>query len=203
MDHECRTGRKTHRAPRTRYPRGVSHDSDSRVLWLAGLRPGHGHIATEVLIDRPAPQVFRWITTDDLLKKWIGGLTEVELMNPGPNGQPVGATFRLVEVLGQERTEMGMKVTRFDVNHDLEIRVWSTGDSKSGFTETAEYRLLEQYGKTHLRFAVQTDYYGWLPRLSEPLITVAARRKLNDDLSRLKMLVEAEPLGSNAALPTK
>ena len=98
---------------------------------------------------------------------------------------------------------MGMKVTRFDVNHDLEIRLWSTGDSKSGFTETAEYRLLEQYGKTHLRFAVQTDYYGWLPRLSEPLITVAARRKLNDDLSRLKMLVEAEPLGSNAALPTK
>jgi len=42
-------------------------------LWLAGMRPGHGHVVAEVVIDRPAAQVFRWLMDDDLAKKWIGG----------------------------------------------------------------------------------------------------------------------------------
>jgi hypothetical protein len=39
------------------------------ILWLAGFRSGHDHIAAEVQIDCPAPQVFRYLTDDDLVKK--------------------------------------------------------------------------------------------------------------------------------------
>ncbi len=163
-------------------------------LWLAGMRPGHGHVVMETEIARPAPQVFRWITQEDLLKKWIGGLTEIERVAPGENGREIGARYRITVVLGQERTPMGMKITRLEPDRDLEILVWSEGDPKNGFNETAEYTLREHEGKTNLRFEVQTSYYGFTPRLFEPVITWSAKHKLEEDLRRLKQLVEAEPV---------
>jgi hypothetical protein len=51
----------------------------------------------------------------------------------------------------------------------------------------------DRNGKTRLRFEVKTKYLGFLPRLFEPFITPAANKKLNEDLQRMKQLLDAEP----------
>jgi len=164
------------------------------ALLIAGKRPDHGHIVREVAIDRPAAKVFRWITTDELLKKWIGGLIELRPESSPAEGSEVGRKFRIVETYKEERVDMEMEVMRFERDRDLVVRVASTGDLNNGFVETAEYRLTEADGKTRIRIEAQTDYYGYMPRLFEPLITRDARKKLKQDLKRLKTLVEAEPM---------
>jgi hypothetical protein len=63
-------------------------------LWLAGMRPGHGHVVAEVVIDRPAAQVFRWLMDDDLAKKWIGGLEEIREVSAPAGGGEVGKKLR-------------------------------------------------------------------------------------------------------------
>jgi uncharacterized protein YndB with AHSA1/START domain len=162
-------------------------------LWLAGLRPGNGHMVTEVVIDRPAAQVFRWLTEDERVKKWISGLEEVRPLSAPADGSEVGKKFHMVETYKNERVEMEMVVTKFEKDRALSILVSSAGDPNNGFSETGDYTLTEQDGKTHLRFDVQAKYFGFLPRLFEPLITPEANAKLQGDFHRLKGLAEAEP----------
>ncbi len=163
------------------------------ALWLAGFRPGHDHIAAEVLIDRPSPQVFRYLTDDDLVKKWIGGLVELKEIATPPDGGEAGKKFRVGEVYKDQRVDMEMTVTRYEKNRMLSLYITSLGDPSNGFTETGDYTLAEEDGKTRLRFEVKTKYLGFLPRLFEPFITAEATKKLNEDLLRMKQLLEAEP----------
>jgi uncharacterized protein YndB with AHSA1/START domain len=162
-------------------------------LWLAGLRPGHGQVVAEVEIDRPAAQVFRWLAEDERVKKWVGGLTEIRQVSAPADGGEVGKKFRMVEYYNEQRVEMEMDVTKFEKDRALSILVSSIGDPNNGFTETGDYTLSEQNGKTRVRFDVQTRYSGFVLRLLEPLITPKAKEKLEEDFHRLKELAEAEP----------
>ncbi len=163
------------------------------ALWLWGFRPSHDRIVAEVQIDRPAPQVFRYLTDDDLVKKWIGGLVEIKEISAPPAGGEVGKKFRVGEIYKEQRVDMEMTVTRYEKNRELSLYITSLGDQNSGFTETGDYTLAEDNGRTRLRFEVSTKYFGFLPRLFEPFITPAATKKLNEDFQRLKLLIEAEP----------
>jgi len=163
------------------------------ALWLAGFRSGHDRIVAEVEIDRPAAQVFRYLTDDDLVKKWIGGLVELKQIATPADGSEVGKKFRIGEVYKDERVDMEMTVTGYEKNRRLSLNIASLGDPNNGFTETGDYTLAEENGKTLLRFEVSTKYTGFLPRLFEPLITPQAVKKLHEDLQRMKQLVEAEP----------
>jgi uncharacterized protein YndB with AHSA1/START domain len=162
-------------------------------LWLAGMRPGHGQVIAQIVIDRPAPQVFRWLTDDERVKKWIGGLGELRQVSAPAGGGEVGKKFQIVETYKDQRVEMEMDVTKYEKDRALSIFISSLDDPSSGFTETGDYTLTEENGKTRLRFDVQTKYIGFVPRLFEPLITPAAKEKLEDDFRRLKSLAEAEP----------
>lgn len=163
------------------------------ALWLARFRPGHDHIVAELQIDRPPAQVFRYLTDDDLVKKWVGGIVEIKPISTPADGGQVGRKLRIGEVYKDQRVDMEMTVTRFEKDRALSLYIVSLGDPKNGFTETGDYTLAEQNGKTLLRFEVKTTYFGFLPRLFEPFITPAANKKLNEDLQRMKQLLEAEP----------
>jgi uncharacterized protein YndB with AHSA1/START domain len=162
-------------------------------LWMAGMRPGHGHVVAEIVIERPAAQVFQWLAEDERVKKWIGGLAEIRQLSAPAGGGEVGKKFRLVEYYNNQRVEMEMDVTKYEKDRALSILVSSIGDPNNGFTETGDYTLAQENGKTRLRFDVQTKYSGFVLRLLEPLITPKAKEKLEDDFRRLKELVEAEP----------
>jgi uncharacterized protein YndB with AHSA1/START domain len=171
------------------------------LLMLARFRPGRGHIRAEIEIDRPAAQVFRWISREDLVRRWVGGLSEITPISSAGESGAVGKRFHMTEFDKEEnaRTEMEMTVTEYMPSEKLGVRIRSLGDLGEGFVENAEYRLSPAVGGTELIFEIQTDYYGRLPRAFEPMITRAARKKVQRDLERLKRLVEAEPAEPAAA----
>jgi len=89
------------------------------VLWFAAGRGDRGYIQEEVTIDRPAPLVFRWITTDELLRRWISDLVKLE--KSGPAG-PVQANdaYRLDELIEKRRVAFDVRVIRVIPNQELE-----------------------------------------------------------------------------------
>jgi uncharacterized protein YndB with AHSA1/START domain len=162
-------------------------------LWLAGMRPGHGHNSGSVEINRPAAQVWRYLTDDELIKKWVSGLAEIRHMTPGVTGE--GEKLRLKEGYEGKGVEMEMTMWRIEAPRRMEFTLEGLGDPANGFTEKAAYVLEEKDGKTRVTLSAQTEYHGFLVRLMEPLITPAADKKLAGDLARLKAMVEAEPPG--------
>jgi uncharacterized protein YndB with AHSA1/START domain len=167
------------------------------ALWLAGERPDHGKNSAHVEINRPAAQVFRYLMEDELVKKWVGGLTEIKPVEIYPGH--VGDRLRMVVALGEEKTEMEMLVTGFEENRRIDFTVSSLQGTSEGFYEKSEYLLSELEGKTQLSLGGRSEYYGFLPRLMEPVITWEAQKKLQEDLERLKGLVEAEPVMTSGA----
>ncbi len=165
------------------------------LLMLARFRPGRGHIRAEVEINRPASQVFRWISHEDLIKQWVGGLSEITPISSAGESGEIGKRFHMTELDREEnaRTEMEMTVTEYVPSEKLGFQIRSLGGQAEGFVENAEYRLSPVPGGTELTFEIQTDYYGRLPRAFEPMITRAARKKVQRDLGRLKVLVEQGP----------
>jgi len=166
-------------------------------LWLAGLRPGHGHHAETVEINRPAEQVWRYLTNDELAKKWISGLEEIRYESPSV--PRAGEKLYLVQGYEGKRIEMEMTLGRVEAPHTMEFSIVAVGDTSNQFREQGAYTLEERGGKTLLRLATTAEYDGFLPRLVEPLITYGTREKLRGDLARLKALVEAEPAAAGAA----
>jgi uncharacterized protein YndB with AHSA1/START domain len=169
------------------------------ALWLYGLRAEAGRSAGEVVIDRPPAQVFRWLTDDEKLKKWIGGLSEIRQVAAPPNGGEIGRKFRMTESYKGQGVEMESVVTKYEQDQAISIRVSSMDDPTNGFTETADYTLNDLGGKTRLRLEGQASYFGLVPRLFEPMITPKATEKLAEDLARLKRLAESEPPATTPA----
>jgi len=173
------------------------------ALWLYGFRSEAGHSVGEIVIDRPPAQVFRWLTDDGRLKKWIGGLSEIHEVTPRPSGGELGRKFRMTESYQGQSVQMEAVVTKFEQDRAISISVTSVADPDSGFTETADYTLTELGGKTRLRLDGKAKYTGFVVRLLEPMITPKATEKLREDLARMKSLVEAEPVKSSTSSATE
>jgi uncharacterized protein YndB with AHSA1/START domain len=167
-------------------------------LLLAGLRTNHGRNSATIEIARPVAQVWRYLSTDELTKKWVSGLEEIRHLTPGIEG--AGEKLYLVETYENERVAMEMTIERFEAPHHIAFTLVGLGDPSQGFTERGEYLLAEQNGTTRLTLSGTTVYNGFLPRLFEPLITPAAQKKLEEDLHRLKQLVESESPSPISAL---
>lgn len=165
------------------------------LLVAARFRSDHGHIFVQADIDRPASQVFPWISRPELMQKWVGGMHGMTLISPASDGGEVGKRFRMADIDKTDNvtTEMELTITEFTPNERLGIEIDSVSDPVNGFSEAAEYRLTSEGSRTRLTFDAHTTYRGKLPRALEPLITPAARRKSQQDLARLKLMVEAEP----------
>jgi len=166
------------------------------VLWFAARRADRGVIEEEVTIARPASSVFRWISSDDLARRWISGLEELRRLDGGAS--PVNAArFKMAELIGGRRVEMTVRTIRVIPNQELGLEISSGNLVSDGFTGDADFQLLGGGEYTRLIFTSHTKYASLEDRICEPVLTYAARRKMQDDLARLKLLVEAEPGGTN------
>jgi uncharacterized protein YndB with AHSA1/START domain len=162
------------------------------VLWFAARRGDRGYIAQEVTIDRPAPLVFRWITTDDLLRRWISDLVKLERMGPAGPAQPSNV-YRIDEFIAKRRVVFEVKVIRTIPNQELELAVKSVVGSTDSFTGTAHFKLFPNGDYTKVEFTSQTDFQSLGGQIVEPILTYATQKKMQEDLTRLKLMMEAEP----------
>jgi len=162
------------------------------VLWFASRRGDRGYIAQEVTIDRPAPMVFRWITTDDLLRRWISDLVKLEKTGPAGPAQ-ASSVYRIDEWIAKRRVLFEVRVIRTIPNKELELAVQSAVGSTDSYTGTAHFKLFPNGDYTKLEFTSQTDFQSFGDQIVEPILTYATRIKVPEDLTRLKLMMEAEP----------
>jgi uncharacterized protein YndB with AHSA1/START domain len=162
------------------------------LLWFAARRGDRGYMAQEVTIDRPAPMVFRWITTDDLLRRWISDLVKLERMGPAGPAQPSNV-YRIDEFIAKRRVVFEVKVLRTIPNQELELAVQSAVGSTGSYTGTVHFKLFPNGDYTKVEFTSQTDFQSLGDQIIEPILTYATQKKMREDLTRLKLMMEAEP----------
>ena len=126
-------------------------------LWLAGFRENAGVNSYTVEILRPPAQTWRYLTNDDLVKKWVSGLTEIRHLKPGVEG--VGDRFEMTVVMDGQRTGMVMEITAYVLNRQIGFELKSIGSQSMGFTEPGEYAIVEQDHNTLLTLTGKSKYY--------------------------------------------
>ena len=160
------------------------------VLWFAARRGDRGFIEEEVTIARPAPAVFRWISSEDSARRWISDV--IELQRTGESGPQGAKSFRLVQLVNGHRVDMNLRVAKMVANQELALLI-SSGDSVSGgFSGEANFKLISNGEYTRLVFDSHAQFVSFSDQLFEPVLTIAMQRKVRDDLARLKILAEAE-----------
>lgn len=161
------------------------------TLWFAGQRGDRGMIAEEITIARPASAVFRWISSEDLARRWISGLVELRRADGGI-AQQEAPGFKMTQIVAGHRVEMTLRIARVVPGQELSLTV-SSRDPAAGFSGDANFRLIAAENYTRLLFTSHTQFVSWGDRILEPVLTLAEQRKIHDDLSTLKLLMESEP----------
>jgi len=161
------------------------------VLWFAAHRGDRGYIGLEVAIDRPAPMVFRWITSDQLLRRWISDLVKLEKTGSAGLAQ-ANDVYRIDEFIAQRRVDFVVTVIRV-TPEELELAVKPAAEPSAGYTATADFKLFPNGDYTRLVFTSHSDFQSFGDQMIEPILTYATKRKLEEDLTRLKLMMEAEP----------
>ena len=158
------------------------------VLWFAARRGDRGYIHAEITIDRSAPAVFRWITTDELLRRWISDVTKLERSG----ATPATTEFRLEENVGNQPVAFDVRIVRTIPNQEIDLLVKPPDGSSSSYLSDANFKLFSDGDYTRVAFSSQTNFYSLGDQVFEPILTYATRRKIRDDLERLKVMVEAD-----------
>jgi uncharacterized protein YndB with AHSA1/START domain len=157
-------------------------------LWIAGQREGAGRHAGSITIAAPADEVFDWLVDADKRKAWQDGLESITPLNE-LGDTVVGGKSRLRVVLDGNATEFDLTVAEIDAPHRLIYD--SHAEGEFAFDYVMAYELSEADGQTTVDLICDGEYHGALMGLMEPLISAMADDKLEQDMARLKQLVEA------------
>jgi uncharacterized protein YndB with AHSA1/START domain len=163
------------------------------VLWFAARRGDRGYFVEEVTIDRSAPVVFRWLTTDALLRRWISDLIKLEKIESAGAPEQLNYVYRIDQIIGTRAVSIHVKILRAIPNQELQLAVRPADESAESFIGNAEFKLLPNGDYTRVVFSSQTEFESLSDQIFEPILTYATQRNLREDLSRLKLMIEAEP----------
>src|SRR5215467_1051164 len=86
------------------------------LLWFAARRGDRGYFDEQVTIARPASVVFRWLTTDELIRRWISDLNSLERTGGAP-AQP-NSVYVIDELIGTERVSLSARTIRTTPNQE-------------------------------------------------------------------------------------
>lgn len=154
----------------------------------------------DIVINRPAADLWPYITRPDELRRWVEGYVD---------SVPVGGdtlreeqleeglrTRKIMEIDGR-RYEMQAEVKEVIPGSLLVVEWWTEGGQ--GFTSRATYELVEDDTGTVFRMRQESEYSGFLPRVFAGAVTGRAQEKLETDLERLKRVAEDD--ATEVALP--
>jgi uncharacterized protein YndB with AHSA1/START domain len=161
------------------------------TLWFGARRGDRGFIVEEVTIARPAATVFRWISSDELARRWISDVVELRKGDTSGAGQGAG-NFKLVQMVSGHRVDLNLRVAHVVPNQELTLLVSSGEPATGGFSGDANFKLIAGDDYTRLVFTSHTQFVRLGDRIFEPVLTFATQRKIRGDLAKLKLLMEAE-----------
>lgn len=139
----------------------------------------------ELEIRRPRRDVFAFLSDQEHLPAWNGGVTRARRTTPGPIG--VGTTYRVVGKMLGRRVESTYELIAYDPDEMFAGRMVSRY-----FSIEETYRLEGDDGTTRLTVAVEAAPEGRL-RLLGPLLAAGVPRQIKSDHRRLKSILERRP----------
>ena len=144
---------------------------------------GVGRTQATITLEQDPDAVYPWVYEPDKKKQWMNGLSEV---NNIPSGEPtIGNKWQEKYIYADGSQVYEAEIIALLKNRLLIIRY----SASTFFTETS-YELENTDGITSLTVKQTTRYRNFLDKVKEPLITRSAQIGLEDDLKKLKMLIE-------------
>ena len=137
------------------------------------------------IINRPPPEVFRFVATDHFENhpKWDPSIVEMEQTSTGPIG--VGSTARLVRVDRGKRVEGTVDITAYEPDRRFAAVV------SFGPFVLHQRAAIEPVGKGSSRLTLTIDSRASGPmRVLLPLLRRTFRRTMTESLRRIKDMVE-------------
>jgi uncharacterized protein YndB with AHSA1/START domain len=128
--------------------------------------------------------VFAYLVPSERRLRWMSALKESEQVSDGPPG--LGTRFRDVFEDHGQRFEIDAEVVEYEPQTRVAIRLVA-----SAFESTVTQTLAESDGGTRLATRIDTEYKSALARLMSGVVTGHAQKTLEDDLARLKDLLES------------
>jgi len=128
--------------------------------------------------------VFAYLVPSERRLRWMSALKESEQVSDGPPG--LGTRFRDVFEDHGQRFEIDAEVVEYEPQTRVAIRLVA-----SAFESTVTQTLAESDGGTRLSTRIDTEYKSALARLMSGVVTGHAQKTLEDDLARLKGLLES------------
>ncbi len=141
---------------------------------------------TEV-VDRPAEEVFAYLTDAEKLPEWQSMVSESRQNSPGPIG--VGTRVTNVRNFLGRRIESEAEVTAYESPRRFDLRVVS-GPIPFQISHTLEPRE----ATTVVKVEAQGEPGGFF-KVAEPLVGRQAERQFKTDFATLKDLLEAQASG--------
>ena len=155
------------------------------VLYLVGGR--QYRFVSEIKIQAPASVVFAHLTETDKVTQWVDGL--VEITPEDDQGHRVGSRATLTIQQSGNRFEMRDEVLESTPNQSLNVRTQS-----DMFDAVTAFRILPQEDGVLVKQLLLASHKG-IFRISAPLVRAQIQRKIDNDLSSLKTVVERTELG--------
>jgi uncharacterized protein YndB with AHSA1/START domain len=128
--------------------------------------------------------VFAYLVPSERRLRWMSALKESEQVSDGPPG--LGTKFRDVFEDHGQRFEIDAEVIEYEAPTRVALRLVA-----SAFESTVTQTLAESDGGTRLDTRIDTEYKSALARLMSGVVTGHAQKTLEDDLARLKDLLES------------
>jgi hypothetical protein len=138
-----------------------------------------------IVIDRPAEEVFEFVTTPENDPLWTS--TAVERAREGDEPIRVGSRIRAVDKFLGRKLESTFHVTDYEPSRRSSVRI--DGPVKA----QGSYVLEPTDGGTRFHWTMDAERgLGglYLGRITDPLVTVIFRRRIRGDLRRLKEVLE-------------
>jgi uncharacterized protein YndB with AHSA1/START domain len=134
-----------------------------------------------VIVRRPLEEVFAFVSDFENEPSWKPGLVhEVERLSP--SGRGVGTRYREVLTAGGDRVEQTFAVTDYEPNQRIAFVAEASGTR-------GLYEVEPDVEGTRLTFIVRPRRRG-LAKVLEPLHARRARERLQQELERLRDLLE-------------
>jgi uncharacterized membrane protein len=150
-------------------------------------------VEKQIEINRPAVDVFAYVSDQTHGPLWQRGLLEVRRTTDGPIG--VGTRHTGVRKFVGRTLELSNEYTRYEPNTLVAFKVEGTVPGQGSY-------VLEEVGgdRTGLTSRVELHASG-LSRLAEPFMAMSLRREMKANLAALKDLLEGG--GTGGELPTR
>jgi uncharacterized membrane protein len=169
-------------------------------LWISGGKKGE--YSTSLVVDAHPSQVFPYLTDSERIKQWMNELTQIEELIPPQDDEglpvPTKITSRVMVENGKNVVYQD-EVIRF--SKDKMISIQSSNDAKV----ITFIFLIEPHKKlkTKVDYRIKESNIG-TGRIFAPLRKSTWQAKIEDDLQRLKELIEENetPLQAVPESPT-